>query len=214
MPDIQLLDDLQKLTQDNDAKLIAVSKTRTIEEIEAVYKCDQRLFGENKIQELEKKVDLLPKDIEWHMIGHLQTNKVKYIAPYITMIHAVDSLKLAKEINKQAKKHNRIIDVLLQIHIAKEESKYGFNFEELIELFQQDAFEKLDSINICGLMGMASFVDDASVIKKEFKKLRQHFAELKANYFDKDDAFKEISMGMSWRLSNCLSRGKHHDTCG
>lgn len=178
-------------------KLVAVSKFHPNESIEQAYRAGQRIFGESKVQELIGKYETLPKDIEWHFIGHLQTNKVKYIAPYIAMIHAVDSYKLLAEIDKQAAKNGRVIPCLLEIHIAQEESKYGFTFQECREMLEAGEWKNLTHICIAGLMGMATFTEDETEIKREFDSLKQFFNEIKQNYFADRDTFREISMGMS-----------------
>ena len=184
-------------TLPDGVKLVAISKFHPNEYIEAAYQEGQRLFGESQVQELSHKVDTLPKDIEWHFIGHLQTNKVKYIAPYISMIEAVDSLKLLKEIDKQAAKHNRIINVLLELHIAEEESKYGFSPDACRELLANSEWKELKNVHISGLMMMASNVDDREQIKREMTLAADLFDELKEKYFADDSAFKERSWGMS-----------------
>lgn len=180
-----------------DVKLVAVSKFHPNEYIEAAYQEGQRIFGESREQELAKKVESLPKDIQWHFIGHLQTNKVKYIAPYISMIEAVDSLKLLKEIDKQATKCGRKIDVLLELHLAKEETKSGFDLDECRELFAGGEWKQLQNVQIRGLMMMASFVDDESQIRKEMMQAADFFDEVKAQYFQNDPLFNERSWGMS-----------------
>ena len=177
--------------------LIAVSKTKPNEDLLEAYDAGQRHFGENKVQELCEKWNSLPKDIHWHIIGHLQTNKVKYIAEFIHLIHAVDSLKLLQEIDKQAKKHERIIPCLLQFHIAKEESKFGLSISEAEALLQTSIYATLTNIHIAGVMGMASFVDDERQITNEFNELAQIYTTLKNNYFKEVASFREISMGMS-----------------
>lgn len=178
-------------------RLVAISKFHPAEAIEEAYAAGQRIFGESKVQELSEKHEALPKDIEWHFIGHLQTNKVKYIAPYIAMIHAVDSYKLLVEIDKQASKANRIIPCLLEIHIAQEESKYGFTFGSCREMLRDGAWRKLGNIRIDGVMGMATNTEDEKEIEKEFKSLHDFFMELKSEFFAGQAGFKEISMGMS-----------------
>lgn len=178
-------------------KLVAISKFHPNEYIEVAYNEGQRIFGESQEQELSRKVDMLPKDIEWHFIGHLQTNKVKYIAPYISMIEAVDSLKLLKEINKQAAKHNRVINVLLELHIAEEESKYGFSPDACRQLLEEGEWKNLRNVHIVGLMMMASNVDDQEQIRREMTIAADLFDELKAKYFADDADFKEHSWGMS-----------------
>jgi len=178
-------------------QLIAVSKTKPNSAVLSAYSVGQRHFGENKVQELCDKWESLPKDIHWHIIGHLQTNKVKYIAPFIHLIHAVDSIKLLIEIDKQAKKHDRIIPCLLQFHIAKEETKFGLSYSEATEILASTAYSSLENITIVGVMGMASFVEDEEQIVTEFNELAGIFKKLKETYFKNKDSFKEISMGMS-----------------
>jgi pyridoxal phosphate enzyme (YggS family) len=177
--------------------LVAVSKTKPVEDILSIYQCGQKVFGENKVQELCSKFESMPKDIEWHLIGHLQTNKVKYIAPFVSLIHAVDSLKLLQEINKQAQKHNRVINCLLQIYIAKEESKFGLDFDEAISILHSPEFVALEHINIVGLMGMATNTDDQSIVKKEFTHLEKFYQELKKDNTIAHCNFSILSMGMS-----------------
>lgn len=176
------------------ARLVAVSKFNPAEAVLQAYNCGQRLFGESKVQELTGKYEVLPKDIEWHFIGHLQTNKVKYIAPFISLIQSVDSLKLMKEIDAQAKKVNRVIDCLLEIHVAQEETKYGFSIEELRELFKERAFDVFENVNVVGLMGMASNTDDEVWIREEFRLLSDFYQEMKNSLAPQ---FRELSMGMS-----------------
>lgn len=176
--------------------LVAVSKTKPNELILEAYEGGQRIFGENKVQELVDKYESLPKDIEWHMIGHLQSNKVKYIAPFVSLIHGVDSFKLLKEINKQGLKNDRVIPVLLQFHIAQEESKFGFEYTELEELVRNNPLNALENVDIQGVMGMASFTSDQRQVADEFFSLKEIHETLKENYFTKD-SFKTISMGMS-----------------
>lgn len=188
-------------------RLIAVSKTKPIECITPAYKAGQRIFGENMVQELAEKYEKLPKDIEWHLIGHLQTNKVKYIAPFIKMIHSVDSLKLIQEINKQAIKHERVIDCLLQIYIADEDTKYGMDFAEAIELLRADEFKQLKNVKIRGVMGIATLTDNQQMIRDEFYELKTFFTGLKETFFRKDDDFNEISMGMSGDYKIAIEQG-------
>lgn len=176
------------------ARLVAVSKFNPAEAVLQAYNCGQRLFGESKVQELTGKYEVLPKDIEWHFIGHLQTNKVKYIAPFISLIQSVDSLKLMKEIDAQAKKVNRVIDCLLEIHVAQEETKYGFSFDELRTLFKEHAFDVFENVNVVGLMGMASNTDDEVRIREEFRLLSDFYQEMKSSLAPQ---FRELSMGMS-----------------
>lgn len=188
-------------------KLIAVSKTKSEEEIMEAYNAGQRVFGENQVQELADKYEHLPKDIEWHLIGHLQTNKVKYIAPFIHLIHSVDSLKLLKEIDKQASKNNRVIDCLLQIYIADEETKFGLGFDEAIELLRSEEFAELKHIRITGVMGIATNTDNEKQIKDEFYELRTFFTGLKHSFFRNQDHFKEVSMGMSSDYKEAIKQG-------
>jgi len=176
-------------------RLIAVSKTQSNEKILEAYQAGQRLFGENKVKELEKKWNELPKDIEWHMIGHLQSNKVKYIAPFVSLIHSVDSQKLLEEINKQGNRANRVIPCLLQVHIAQEDSKFGLSYEALMNLL--DTVNDYPFIKVTGLMGMATLTDNEEQIRKEFTQLKQYFETLKGKKFSKNIEMKELSMGMS-----------------
>ena len=178
-------------------RLVAVSKFHPVEMIEEAYHAGQRIFGENHVQEMTQKHELLPKDIEWHFIGHLQTNKVKYIAPFVSLIHSVDSFKLLKEINKQAEKSQRVISCLLQIHIAQEETKFGFSFDECRTMLQEEEWKTLTHVQLCGVMGMATFTDDVQEVRNEFRSLKKFFDEIKENYFSNNDAFHEISMGMT-----------------
>lgn len=190
-----------------DVRLVAVSKFHPAEAIQAAYDAGQRIFGESKVQEMDEKHGKLPEDIEWHFIGHLQTNKVKYIAPYVALIHAVDSYKLLVEVNKQASKANRIIPCLLEIHIAQEESKYGFTFESCRTFLQEEAWKELTNVRIEGVMGMATNTDDENEIRKEFESLHKFFNELKKNYFKEKPYFKEISMGMSHDYKIAVAAG-------
>lgn len=188
-------------------KLIAVSKTKPVESITEAYDAGQRVFGENTVQELVEKYEKLPKDIEWHLIGHLQSNKVKYIAPFISMIHSVDSLKLAQEINKQALKHNRVIDCLLQIYIADEDTKFGLDFAEAIELLRSEEFKVLKNVRIRGVMGIATLTENTRMIKDEFYELKTFYTGLKETFFRKDPDFTEISMGMSGDYKLAIEQG-------
>ncbi|MGI6243059.1 MAG: YggS family pyridoxal phosphate-dependent enzyme [Prevotella sp.] len=178
-------------------RLVAISKFHPNEYIEAAYAAGQRVFGESHEQELRNKVQSLPKDIAWHFIGHLQSNKVKYIAPYISMIEAVDSVKLLKEINKQAAKNDRVIDVLLELHIAEEETKYGFSLDACRDMLQDGGWKQMQNVRICGLMMMASNVDDEKQIAREMNTAADFFDELKRDYFAEADYFCERSWGMS-----------------
>lgn len=209
MADIQAYQQLLQLTKEKKATLVAVSKFKSEAEIQAVYDLGQKDFGENYVQELVNKYAELPKDIQWHFIGHLQTNKVKYIAPFVHLIQSVDSFKLLKEINKQAEKSNRIISVLLQCYLGDEDTKYGFDEKETIELLsyydaQKDA---LKNIKIKGLMGMATNTDDEYIIKSEFMKLKDLFEILKIQYFLGDDNYDTLSMGMSSDFNLALENG-------
>jgi pyridoxal phosphate enzyme (YggS family) len=188
---------LKRETELNNVTLVVVSKTKPVTDIQEAYDAGQRVFGENQVQELVEKYQALPKDIEWHLIGHLQSNKVKYIAPFITMIHSVDSIKLLQEINKQALKNNRVIDCLLQIYIADEETKFGLSFDEAIELLRSNEYTELKNIRIRGLMGIATNTDNEKQIKEEFYELDTFFDGIKASFFRKEDSFDELSMGMS-----------------
>jgi pyridoxal phosphate enzyme (YggS family) len=181
----------------NQVKLIAVSKTKSNEAILEAYQAGHRIFGENKVQEMCDKYSSLPKDIEWHLIGHLQSNKVKYIAPFVSLIHAVDSIKLLQEINKEAKKNNRIIDCLLQFHIAEEETKFGLSFDEAVEILQDERFFLMENVRIVGIMGMATFTENTEQIEDEFRNLFNYFQVIKSHHFKFNPDFKEISMGMS-----------------
>lgn len=188
-------------------KLVAVSKTKPVSDILAAYNAGQRIFGENRVQEILNKKDLLPADIEWHLIGHLQTNKVKAILPFISLIHSIDTYKLLVAVNSEALKINTIIDCLLQIHIATEETKFGFSMEELNDNSQSAVFRDCRNIRICGVMGMATFTDDADLIRKEFGYLRECFHSLKETYFKSNTSFNEISMGMSGDYKLALREG-------
>lgn len=185
-----------KSTLPEHVTLVAVSKTKPVPDLMEAYNAGQRIFGENKIQEMVDKWEQMPKDIEWHMIGHVQTNKVKYMASFVSLIHGVDSLKLLEEINKQAKKNNRIIDCLLQIYIAEEESKFGLDEEELSVLLSSPAFKEMKNIRIVGLMGMATFTDDQNQIKKEFQHLKSIFDGLQSLQAA-NCKLQTVSMGMS-----------------
>ena len=189
--------------------LVAISKFHPNEYIEAAYAEGQRIFGESHEQELARKVESLPKDIVWHFIGHLQTNKVKYIAPYISMIESVDSLKLLKKINKQAAKHDRVVKVLLELHIAEEETKSGFSFDDCRELLEAGEWRTMDHVQICGIMMMASNTDDEQQIAQEFDAAYAFFKEVKEKYFADDDAFCERSWGMSHDYRIAVKHGSN-----
>ena len=187
--------------------LIAVSKTKPIADLQAAYDAGQRHFGENKVQEMVEKAQLLPNDIHWHLIGHLQTNKVKYMAGFVHLIHGVDSLKLLIEINKQAKKVNRIQGILLQFYIAQEDTKFGLDISEAQEILNSIEFQQLKHIRVCGVMGMASNTSNEKQVASEFRNLKQIFDELKTKYFPKQATFKEISMGMSGDYQLAITNG-------
>ena len=188
-------------------KLVAVSKTKPNSAIQEAFDAGQRIFGENKVQDLVKKAEEMSSEIEWHFIGHLQTNKVKFIAPFVSLLHAVDSWKLLKEINKQAKKNNRIISCLLQFHIATEETKFGLDLKGVREILLHPDFSNLKNVQIIGVMGMASYTDDKSQIKKEFSNLKSVFLQLKSEHFKSSNQFKEISMGMSGDYKLAIEQG-------
>lgn len=191
----------------NHVKLVAVSKFKPNEAILEAYETGQRSFGENKVQELKQKFEDLPKDIEWHFIGHLQTNKVKYIAPFVSLIHSADSYKLLQAIDKEGSKNNRIINCLLQFHIATEETKFGLSLDEAQEFLANEEFQKMKHISIVGVMGMATFTDDEKQIVREFKSLKFIFEELKSKFFASKPDFKEISMGMSDDYKLAIEQG-------
>ena len=207
MIDLQNYTQIQNNIAPYGGKLVAVSKTKPIEAIEALYEAGQKLFGENYVQELVDKQKQLPKDIEWHFIGHLQSNKVKYIAPFVSCIHSVDGWKLLSEINKRAKKAERTIDCLLQFHIAAESTKFGLDLKEAIAIIESPDFKELKNIRVIGVMGMATFTQDKVQVKREFQTLKNIFEELKKQYFESDAAFKEISMGMSGDYELALQEG-------
>ena len=196
-----------KQTLKENVKLVAVSKYQPIVLLEEAYEAGQRVFGESHALEVRDKAEAMPKDIEWHFIGHLQTNKVKYIAPFISCIESVDSLKLMQEINKQALKNDRVIDCLLQFHVAQEETKSGFSLEECEQVLSSEEFSNLKNIRIIGVMGMATYTEDEKQIRKEFKTLVANFAYLKMAYFSANQDFKEISMGMTDDYKIAMSEG-------
>lgn len=191
--------------------LVAVSKTKPVSDLMQAYNAGQRIFGENKIQEMTEKYEQMPKDVEWHMIGHVQRNKVKYMAGFVHLIHGVDNFKLLKEINKQAKKHDRIIDCLLQIKIASEDSKFGMTTEEASEIIQSKAFSELQNIQITGLMGMATFTDDMNQVKKEFTLLKTTFDKFKICHTERcrSAEFRIVSMGMSGDYKLAIACGSN-----
>jgi pyridoxal phosphate enzyme (YggS family) len=209
---MSITDNIKSLKNETDninVTLIAVSKTKPAEEVQEAYNAGQRLFGENMVQELVEKYEHLPKDIQWHLIGHLQSNKVKYIAPFISMIQSVDSLKLLQEINKHAEKNNRVIDCLLQIYIADEETKFGLGFDEAIELLRNDELAGLKHIRIRGLMGIATNTDNEKQIKDEYYELKTFFDGIKQSFFRKDDSFDTLSMGMSADYELAIEQGSN-----
>lgn len=205
--DVQAYQELVSKLNEKSVKLVAVSKTKPVSDIQTLYDAGQRIFGENKVQELVEKQPQLPADIEWHMIGHLQRNKVKYMAEFVSLIHGVDSLKLLKEVNKQAKKVDRVIPCLLQVHIAEEDTKFGLDEAELKELLESDAYQNMQHVQIHGLMGMATFTDDMEQVKREFAGLKRLFDHTKQQYFSNDDNFRELSMGMSGDYELAIEAG-------
>jgi hypothetical protein len=209
---MSIADNIKRLKNETDTikvQLIAVSKTKPEEEIMEAYNAGQRVFGENMVQELVDKYEHLPKDIQWHLIGHLQSNKVKYIAPFISMIQSVDSMKLLQEIDKHAQKHNRVIDCLLQVYIADEETKYGLGFDEAIELLRSEQFADLKNVRIRGLMGIATNTESEKQIKEEFYELKTFFDGIKQSFFRKDDSFDKLSMGMSSDYKIAIEQGSN-----
>jgi pyridoxal phosphate enzyme (YggS family) len=197
---------LQKTTE-HKALLVAVSKTKPKEAIQELYNLGQRAFGENKVQELVEKQEALPKDIQWHLIGSLQRNKVKYIAPFVHLIHSIDSLKLLKEINKRAANEGRVIDGLLQFHIAQESTKFGLSIEEACALLESEAYQAMKNVRLVGVMGMATFTNNTQQVQQEFEQLHQYFEQLKHSYFAEQASFKELSMGMSGDYELALEAG-------
>ncbi|WP_439127411.1 YggS family pyridoxal phosphate-dependent enzyme [Polaribacter sp.] len=198
-------ENLQKIKNSipENVTLVAVSKTKPVADLQEAYDAGQRIFGENRIQEMAEKYEILPKDIQWHMIGHLQSNKVKYMAHFVDLIHGVDKFKTLKEINKQAKKHNRIINCLLQAKIAKEESKFGLSFNDIEEILQSSKLKELENIKIVGLMGMATFTDDEQQLEEEFSSLKNLFDKLKTQ----NSSLRTLSMGMSGDYLLAISNG-------
>jgi pyridoxal phosphate enzyme (YggS family) len=207
---MSIADNIKSLKNETDpinVTLLAVSKTKSNEDILAAYNAGQRSFGENQVQELVEKHETLPGDIQWHLIGHLQTNKVKYIAPFISMIQSVDSIKLLLEIDKQAVKNKRVIDCLLEIYIADEETKFGLGFDEAIELLRSDEFAALKNIRIRGLMGIATNTDNEKQVKDEFYELHTFFDGIKQSFFRKETSFDTLSMGMSSDYKIAIEQG-------
>ncbi len=201
------LNDIRTELDGSDAMLVAVSKYHPLEAVKEAYGCGQRVFGESHVQELCLKHDAMPSDVEWHFIGHLQTNKVKYIAPFISLIHAVDTYKLLCEIDRQANKAGRIIPCLLQVHIAQEETKYGFTPDELKDMLERENWKSLSHIDISGLMCMASNTDDTEQISSEFHSVHELFDELKERYFKGNDSFRHLSMGMTGDYRLAIAEG-------
>ena len=194
-----IVENLQKIQNQipPHVTLVAVSKTKPDELIMEAYSSGHRDFGENKVQDLARKAERLPGDIRWHMIGHLQSNKVKYLASFVHLVHGVDSFKLLNVINKEAAKHNRVIDCLMQIHIAREQTKFGFSRDELLEVVQSDSFGELENIRIRGVMGMATYNENSGQIREEFRHLKRIFDELRTGVFSKNKSFDQLSFGMS-----------------
>lgn len=202
-------DNLLKIRQTipSNVTLIAVSKTKPTEDILEAYQAGQRIFGENKAQEMKEKYALLPKDIQWHMIGHLQENKVKYIVPFVSMIHSVDSLKILLAINKRALLCNRVVDCLFEMDISHEESKFGLSMEELVSILSSDEYKQMENIRICGLMGIGSITEDKEQTRKEFRTLKEMFLEIKQKFFSNSEYFSQISMGMSSDYDLAIQEG-------
>lgn len=187
--------------------LIAVSKTKPVEAIQEAYDCGQRVFGENKAQEMRDKHAVLPQDIQWHMIGHLQENKIKYIIPYVTMIHSIDSLKLLKEVNKKAIQCERVVDCLIEMDISHEDSKFGLSIEELRDMLEGEDFQAMNNVRICGLMGIGSITDDREKTRQEFRNLKNMFEDIRKEYFQDKEYFTHISMGMSGDYDIAIEEG-------
>ena len=206
---MNIADNLQQVLNElpEGVRLVAVSKFHPNEAIEEAYRSGQRVFGESKVQEMTAKYESLPKDIEWHFIGHLQTNKIKYIVPYVALIHGIDSYKLLVEVNKQAEKAGKVVNCLLQLHIAEEETKFGFSFEECRDMLAEGEWKTLSNIQLCGLMGMATNTDDNEQIEKEFCSLSSFFKEVKDSWFADAEAFRELSMGMSHDYHQAIAAG-------
>lgn len=196
---IMIKENLEKIraTLPEGVTLVAVSKTKPVSDLQEAYDAGQRVFGENYPQEMRDKHEVLPQDIQWHFIGHLQTNKIKYIIQYVTLIHSIDTASLLEAVNKEAKKHDRVVDCLLQFHIALEETKFGLDLDEARQLLDSEEFKQMENVRICGVMGMGTFTDDMEEVRKEFKHLKSIFDTLKSDYFADQPQFKEISMGMS-----------------
>ena len=206
---MSITDNLKQVLEElpDGVKLVAVSKFHPDSAILEAYNAGQRIFGESKVQEMTAKYESLPKDIQWHFIGHLQTNKIKYMIPYVSMIHGVDTYKLLEEINKQAAKAGRVVNCLLQVHIAQEETKFGLSPDECRALFAEESWRELSHVRICGLMGMATNTDNMEQVKSEFKLLHRLFCEIKDGYFQSSDCFTELSMGMSHDYRIAIAEG-------
>lgn len=206
---MSICDNLNKIKQllPKNVTLVAVSKTHPVELIMEAYNAGQRVFGENKVQEMLSKYEVMPKDIEWHLIGHLQTNKVKYAVPFVKLIHSVDSLKLLKVIDREAAAVNRVVDCLFQVHVAREETKFGFLEQELIDLLQLGEFNKLQNVRMTGIMGMASLTEDMNQVRAEFKSLNVLFNKVKSSYYSNCDWFNTLSMGMSHDFNIAVEEG-------
>jgi pyridoxal phosphate enzyme (YggS family) len=202
-----MFEEVKSYTETHNVRLVAVTKTRSLDDILKLYQAGQRDMGENRVQELLSKKEQLPEDIRWHLIGHLQSNKVKSIAPFIHLIHSVDSLDLYQTINKEAKKAGRIIDVLLQFYIATEETKFGLDYEEALEIVAYYQNNTENSVRIVGVMGMASLTQNENQVRKEFSTLKTYFEQLKETYFKEDVSFREISMGMSSDFKTAIAEG-------
>lgn len=200
---------LQKICESYSARLLAVTKTRTEKEILDLYNMGQTAFGENRAHELVVKASLLPTELEWHMIGHLQTNKVKALLPYVNCIQSIDSLRLLEKINEECNEHHQHVNGLLQIKIAKEETKYGWDYNELIQSLDENIIQKNTCVKISGVMGMASLSEDENQVRKEFKTLRQYFEKIKSTYYSDDTSFKTLSMGMSGDYRIALEEGSN-----
>ncbi len=187
--------------------LVAVSKTKPAEDVQEAYDAGQRVFGENHALEMRDKHEVLPKDIDWHFIGHLQTNKIKYIIEYVRLIHSIDTFNLLQAVNKEAAKHQRVVDCLLQFHIAEEETKFGLSIDEAEEILNSAEYKAMNNVRVCGVMGMATNTDDMNRVRKEFHQLKEIFASLKSRYFADSEWFKEISMGMSHDYPVAIEEG-------
>lgn len=211
MKEMSISENLEKLNNSipDDVTLVAVSKTKPVSDIKEAYNAGQRVFGENKVQEMEAKWQEMPKDIQWHMIGHVQRNKVKYMAPFVSLIHAVDSVKLLKEINKQAKKNERTIDCLLQIKIAEEDSKFGMDEADAVALLSSEELKKFQNIKIVGLMGMATFTEDEKQVSEEFQKLKKVYDKFRAQTEELETKLTTLSMGMSGDYKIALKNGSN-----